>query len=49
MAAVILGHLAHRQIRDSRGQMSGSGLATAGLVLGYVGLIILAIYVVANA
>jgi Domain of unknown function (DUF4190) len=35
-AAIVLGHLAHREIADT-GE-SGRGLATAGLVLGYIGL-----------
>ena len=36
--AVILGHLARSQIRKSRGQMKGAGMALAGLILGYLGL-----------
>jgi hypothetical protein len=46
-AAVIFGHIAHHQIRESRGQQTGSGLATGGLILGYLGLTILLIYVAA--
>lgn len=37
IAGIILGHYAHRRIRKT-GQR-GDGLATAGLVLGYLGLI----------
>lgn len=33
-AAIVLGHIAKKQIRETGEQ--GSGLATAGLVLGYV-------------
>ena len=33
--AVILGHLAQSDIRKSAGRLHGSGLATAGLVIGY--------------
>jgi len=36
VAAIITGHIAHKQIRDSNGQMTGSVLATIGLVLGYL-------------
>jgi hypothetical protein len=37
-AAVVLGHIARREIRQT-GE-AGSGMATAGLVLGYVGTVI---------
>ena len=36
--AVIAGHKAKRQIRKSNGRIGGSALATAGLVLGYLGI-----------
>src|SRR5262249_45059814 len=51
--AIVLGHLARRQIRQTREQ--GDGMALAGLVLGYVGvgftvlLAILLLFVVAAA
>lgn len=35
LVAIIAGHVAKGQIRQSAGRMSGDGLATAGLVLGY--------------
>jgi len=38
LAAVITGHLAKGQIRESGGRVGGDGLATAGLVLGYLNL-----------
>jgi hypothetical protein len=38
LAAVIAGHVAKNQIRNSAGLMGGDGLATAGLVLGYLNL-----------
>ncbi len=38
VAAVITGHMAKNEIKKSNGMMSGNGLATAGLVLGYVQL-----------
>jgi Domain of unknown function (DUF4190) len=37
-AAVVLGHIARREIRQT-GE-AGSGMATVGLVLGYVGTVI---------
>jgi hypothetical protein len=36
--AVIFGHIALNQIKSSGGREQGSGLAVAGLVLGYMGL-----------
>jgi len=39
---VVFGHIAKKQIRE-RGD-DGGGLATAGLVLGYLGLAVLAVY-----
>ncbi|OGO14012.1 MAG: hypothetical protein A2Z66_12925 [Chloroflexi bacterium RBG_13_66_10] len=38
IAAVITGHLAKKEIRESGGWLIGDGLATAGLILGYVHL-----------
>lgn len=45
IAAVVAGHMAKNEIRRSNGQVGGNGLATAGLVLGYLhlGLVLLAI------
>jgi hypothetical protein len=36
VAAIILGHIAKKEIRESNNTISGSGMATAGLVLGYI-------------
>lgn len=43
LAAIITGHIAKNEIRNSRGMVGGDGMATAGLVLGYlnVGLTVL--------
>src|ERR1700691_160788 len=41
IAAVILGHLAHSEIRKSAGRLGGAGIATAGLVLGYLGIAVI--------
>lgn len=38
LVAVICGHIAKAQIRDSAGRQGGDGIATAGLVLGYLNL-----------
>jgi dihydroorotate dehydrogenase len=38
VVAIITGHVAKSQIRASVGRMTGDGLATAGLVLGYINL-----------
>jgi hypothetical protein len=39
LVAVILGHLARGDIKRSQGRVGGQGLATAGLVIGYLGLV----------
>jgi hypothetical protein len=36
IAAVIAGHIAKKEIKNSGGTIAGGGMATAGLVLGYV-------------
>ena len=36
IAAVVLGHLSRKRIRESNGAYSGDGLALAGLVLGWI-------------
>ena len=41
--AVVFGHIALRQIARSRDTESGSGLAIAGLVIGYLGLVLLVV------
>src|SRR5882672_4622344 len=46
IAAIILGHLALADIKRTAGRMAGHGLAIAGLVLGYVGVGLTAIYIV---
>jgi hypothetical protein len=38
LAAIITGHLANKEIDESNGLLSGRGMATAGLILGYVQL-----------
>jgi hypothetical protein len=45
VVAVITGHMAKKEIRQSVGRLTGDGMATAGLVLGYIqlGLTVLAV------
>jgi hypothetical protein len=38
LIAIVTGHMAKSEIRNSMGQIGGDGLATAGLVLGYLSL-----------
>ena len=38
--AVIFGHVALSQIRRSQGRLDGRGLAIAGLLMGYIGIIL---------
>lgn len=45
LLAVIFGHVAKSQIDRSGGTQGGRGLATAGIVLGWVGLGILVVFV----
>jgi len=43
---IIFGHISLRQIKASEGAQTGSGMAIAGLVLGYVGLTTLFLVIV---
>ena len=47
LLAVVLGHVAMREIRRSKGAVTGSGMATAGLVIGYFVLILAVLALVA--
>ena len=38
VAAIITGHLAKKEIAESRGRLTGNSMATAGLILGYISL-----------
>src|SRR5437773_9372772 len=38
--AVICGHIARSKIRKSGGALGGKGVATAGLILGYIALVL---------
>jgi len=41
--AVIFGHISLSQIKRSRGWQRGNGMAVAGLILGYAGLVVFAV------
>ncbi|RYD49984.1 MAG: DUF4190 domain-containing protein [Verrucomicrobiaceae bacterium] len=41
IVAVVLGHLALAKIRRSAGALEGKGIAVSGLVIGYVGLVLM--------
>jgi hypothetical protein len=47
IVAVVAGHMARAEIRRSNGQVGGSGMATAGLVLGYLQIALLALVICA--
>jgi hypothetical protein len=36
IVAVITGHIAKKEIKNSNGMVTGNGMATAGLILGYI-------------
>ena len=38
VVAVITGHMAKSEIKKNNGLVTGNGMATAGLILGYLGL-----------
>jgi uncharacterized protein DUF4190/uncharacterized protein DUF1707 len=46
--AVIFGHVALSQIKQSNGTQEGGGFAIAGLVLGYMGMVTLLLVILAN-
>jgi hypothetical protein len=41
ITGIVLGHLARRRIRQSKGTLTGSGLALAGILIGWVGVVLL--------
>ena len=45
--ALVFGYIALSQIKNSEGTQSGRGMAIAGIVLGYVGVALIALVVVA--
>lgn len=49
VAAIVLGHLAQSQIRNSGGRLKGAGMATVGLILGYIGVAFIPIILIVAA
>ena len=47
LAAVICGHMARKEIRNSGGSLAGDGMAIAGLVLGWINVILCVLAVLA--
>jgi hypothetical protein len=47
--AIIFGFIAQGQIRQSQGRQGGEGMAKAGIILGFVGVALLAVYIVVIA
>jgi UPF0716 family protein affecting phage T7 exclusion len=41
LLAIVLGHMSHSSIKNSNGQLGGSGVAIAGFVTGYAGVVFL--------
>ncbi len=39
LVAIVTGHMAKKEIAESMGRLEGDGMATAGLVMGYLQLI----------
>jgi hypothetical protein len=49
IVAVVAGHKARKEIQASGGQLGGSGMATAGLILGYLHLALIGLVLCAIA
>jgi hypothetical protein len=47
--AVILGHVAQSNIRKSAGQLGGQGMALAGLIMGYLSIVLFVLMMAATA
>jgi len=47
LPAVLLGHMSKSTIRKSMGHLGGAGMATAGLIMGYVSLALTVVFAVA--
>ena len=43
--AIIFGTRARREIRNSQGAQGGDGLALAGIIIGWIGLVVLVLWV----
>ena len=40
IAAIVTGHMAKKEIKESMGQLGGDGMAVAGLIMGYASVAI---------
>ena len=40
IAAIVTGHMAKKEIKESTGQLGGDGMAVAGLIMGYANVAI---------
>ncbi len=40
LVAIVTGHMAKQEIRQSEGELGGDGIATAGLVIGYACVVV---------
>ena len=40
IVGIILGHQARAEIRESGGRLTGEGLATAGIIIGWIGIVL---------
>ncbi|MBN1218076.1 MAG: DUF4190 domain-containing protein [Anaerolineae bacterium] len=45
IVAIITGHMARREIQASYGAQSGDGLAMAGLIIGYLNLVLYCVFI----
>lgn len=46
-AAIVLGHVARNKIRKSNGAQRGAGIAKAGLIIGYIMMVVLGALMIA--
>jgi type II secretory pathway pseudopilin PulG len=47
LGAIILGHISRSEIRKSAGRLKGAGMALAGLILGYLGIAVIPVLIIA--
>jgi type IV pilus assembly protein PilA len=47
IAAIVLGHISRSEIRRSQGRLRGNGMALGGLILGYLGVAVIPILIIA--
>ncbi len=47
ITAIVTGHLANKEIKESNGMLTGKGMATTGLILGYIQIAFIVLAVIA--